>query len=193
MIIAGTVPIVICGVLFKDAIETTLRSLYVVATAMIVLALLLALAEISLRRRVRALKRQKQLTDITWSDALAIGAAQALALVPGSSRSGVTIMAGLFGGMSREAAARFSFLLSLPSVLAAGVFELYSARSELLASSQDVAMLAVASLAALVSGYAAIAFLLYYLRTHTTYLFIAYRLLLGGLLFYLLAAGRLAP
>jgi undecaprenyl-diphosphatase len=193
MIIAGTVPIVVCGVLFKDAIETTLRSLYVVATAMIVLAMLLAVAEMAVRRRVRARKPQRQLADITWTDAVAIGAAQALALVPGSSRSGVTIMAGLFGGMSREAAARFSFLLSLPSVLAAGLFELYSARSELLASSQDLAMLVVASLAALVSGYAAIAFLLYYLRTHTTYLFVVYRLLLGGLIFYLLAAGRLAP
>jgi len=193
MIIAGTVPIVVCGLLFKNHIETTLRSLYVVATALVVLAVFLALAESVVRRRARARIRPKQLADITWTDVLGTGAAQALALVPGSSRSGVTITAGLFAGMSRETAARFSFLLSLPSVLAAGVYELYAARGELLGSAQDVAALAVATVAALVSGYAAIAFLLYYLRTHTTYVFVAYRLLLGGLLFYLLADGRLSP
>ncbi|MEX0678708.1 MAG: undecaprenyl-diphosphatase UppP [Pirellulales bacterium] len=193
MIIVGTVPIVACGLVFRGHIETTFRSLYVVALALVALAVALALAEMLVRGRARAGKRQKQLADITWTDALATGAAQALALVPGSSRSGVTITAGLFAGMSREAAARFSFLLSLPSVLAAGVFELYAARSEVLGSSKDVAALVVATAAALVSGYAAIAFLLYYLRTHTTYVFVAYRLLLGGLLLYLLAAGRLAP
>lgn len=193
MIIVGTVPIVACGLLFKDHIETTLRSLYVVATALIVLAVLLAMAEAVVHHRARAHRRSKQLTEITWTDVMITGVAQAMALVPGSSRSGVTITAGLFAGMSRETAARFSFLLSLPSVLAAGVYELYAAQGELLASSQDVAALAVATVAALVSGYAAIAFLLYYLRTHTTYVFVAYRLLLGGLLFYLLADGRIAP
>jgi undecaprenyl-diphosphatase len=193
MIIAGTVPIVVCGLAFKDSIETTLRSLYVVATALIVLALLLAIAEMLVWRRARSGRPQKHLADVTWTDALATGAAQALALVPGSSRSGVTITAGLFVGMSRESAARFSFLLSLPSVLAAGLFELYGARDELLGSQQDVAALVVATVAALASGYGAIAFLLYYLRTHTTYVFVAYRLLLGGLIFYLLAAGRVAP
>ena len=193
MIIVGTVPIVVCGLAFKDAIETTLRSLYVVATALIVLAALLAVAEWAVRRRVAARRQPKQLADITWSDVVTTGVAQAMALVPGSSRSGVTITAGLFVGMSRETAARFSFLLSLPSVLAAGVYQLYAARSELFGSTQDVAALVVATVAALVSGYAAIAWLLYYLRTHTTYLFIVYRLLLGGLLFYLLADGRVAP
>jgi undecaprenyl-diphosphatase len=193
MMIVGTVPIVVCGLLFQQAIETTLRSLYVVAAALVVLALLLALAEVFVHLRVRARKRPRQLAEITWSDACVTGLAQALALVPGSSRSGVTITAGLFAGLSRETAARFSFLLSLPSVLAAGVYELYSARESLLASSQDVAALLVATLAALASGYAAIAFLLYYLRTHTTYVFVVYRLLVGGLLYYLLSAGRLVP
>lgn len=193
MIIAGTVPIVVCGLLFQHSIETTLRSLYVVAAALVALAILLALAEVVVQARVRARERQRQLADITWRDALVTGLAQALALVPGASRSGVTITAGLFAGLSREAAARFSFLLSLPSVLAAGVYEFYSARESLLASGQDLAALVVATLAALASGYAAIAFLLYYLRTHTTYVFVVYRLLLGGLLFYLLASGRVAP
>jgi undecaprenyl-diphosphatase len=193
MIIVGTVPIVVCGLAFKDHVETTLRSLYVVAGALVVLAVLLAAAEMFVHARVRAHRRPRQMEEVTWTDTVAIGLAQALALVPGSSRSGVTITAGLFAGLSREAAARFSFLLSLPSVLAAGVFEMYAARDSLLASSQDVAALLVATVAALVSGYAAIAFLLYYLRTHTTYLFVAYRLALGGLLFWLLATGRLAP
>lgn len=193
MIVAGTVPIVVCGLAFKDHIESTLRSLYVVAAALIALAVLLALAEMLVHARVRARKRQRQLDEITWTDTWVIGLAQVLALVPGSSRSGVTITAGLFAGLSRETAARFSFLLSLPSVFAAGMYELYSARDALLGSRQDIAALVVATLAALVSGYLAIAFLLYYLRTHTTYVFVFYRLFLGGLIFYLLWSGRLVP
>ncbi len=191
MMIAGTVPIVVCGLAFKDQIETTLRSLYVVAGAMIGLALLLALAETRVRLQVRTGRPQKDLKDITWTDALVTGLAQALALVPGSSRSGVTIMAGLFAGMSRETAARFSFLLSLPSVLAAGIYQLYRARGELMSTQDDVMALAVATLVSGVVGYASIAFLLRYLKTHTTMIFIAYRLLLGGLIFYWLSTGRL--
>lgn len=193
MMIAATVPIVVCGVAFKSQIESTLRSLYVVAGAMVGLAIMLALAEALVRRRVRHGFRQKQLDQVTWPDALVTGLAQCLALVPGSSRSGVTIMAGLFAGLSRETAARFSFLLSLPSVLAAGMFQLYQSRGELLATSQDVAALAVATIASGIVGYASIAFLLAYLKRHTTYLFIIYRLLVGGLIFYGLAVGTLAP
>ncbi len=192
MMIVGTLPIVVCGLLFKDAIETTLRSLYVVATALIVLAVILAAAEIFMRVQIRAGKRRRHLDEITWRDALVVGAAQALALVPGSSRSGVTITAGLFTGLSRETAARFSFLLSLPSVLAAGVYQLYSEREALLGSQQDVVAVVVATLAALVSGYASIAFLLYYLKTHTTYLFVVYRIVLGALILYWLSAGSLS-
>jgi undecaprenyl-diphosphatase len=193
MMIAGTLPIVVCGLLFKDSIETTLRSLYVVAGALIVLALLLAAAEMHLKRQAKAGKHLKQLDEITWPEAIVIGLAQALALVPGSSRSGVTITAGLFAGLSRDTAARFSFLLSLPSVLAAGVYQLYSEREALLGSQDDVVALAVATLAALISGYASIAFLLYYLKTHTTYVFVGYRIALGVLILYWLSTGRLAP
>jgi undecaprenyl-diphosphatase len=193
MMIAGTLPIVVCGLLFKDSIETTLRSLYVVAGALIVLALLLAAAEMYLKRQAKAGKHLKQLDEITWPEAIVIGLAQALALVPGSSRSGVTITAGLFAGLSRDTAARFSFLLSLPSVLAAGVYQLYSEREALLGSQDDVVALAVATLAALISGYASIAFLLYYLKTHTTYVFVGYRIALGVLILYWLSTGRLAP
>lgn len=191
MMIVGTVPIVICGLAFKDQIETSLRSLYVVAAAMIGLALLLAAAEVWVRARQRRGIAQKQLDQITWGDTLCTGLAQALALVPGSSRSGVTITAGLFAGMSRETAARFSFLLSLPSVFAAGAYQLYKARGELLATGQDVAALLVATVASLVVGYLSIAFLLSYLKTHTTYIFVAYRLLLGGLICYWLSVGVL--
>ena len=192
MMIVGTVPIVVCGLLFKDAIETTLRSLYIVAGALIVLAILLAAAEMFMKAQAKARKHQKLLAETTWTDAIAIGFAQAMALVPGSSRSGVTITAGLFAGLSRDTAARFSFLLSLPSVLAAGVYQLYSAREALLSSQENVVALAVATLAALISGYASIAFLLYYLKTHTTYLFVVYRVALGLLILYWLANGSLS-
>jgi undecaprenyl-diphosphatase len=193
MMIAATVPIVVCGLAFKRRIETELRSLYVIATALVVLAVLLAAAEAYAAWRARRVHRQKELSDITWGDALGVGLAQALALVPGSSRSGVTIMAGLFAGMTRETAARFSFLLSLPSVFAAGIYQLHSAREHLLGSADSVAELVVATLVSLVVGYASIAFLLGYLKRHGTYVFIAYRLLLGGLLFYWLAQGALQP
>ncbi len=191
MMIVGTLPIVICGLLFKDAIETTLRSLYVIAGALIGLALLLALAEAKLRRAVQAGRRPKELADITWGDAILVGSAQAMALVPGSSRSGVTITAGLFGGLSRETAARFSFLLSLPSVLAAGLFQLYKARAELLSTQEDMLGIAVCTVISGLVGYASIAFLLSYLKTHSTYLFIGYRLALGALLLYWLWRGTL--
>jgi undecaprenyl-diphosphatase len=192
MMIVGTVPIVVCGLLFKDAIETTLRSLYVVAGALIVLALLLAAAEMYMKARAKAGKHQKLLDEITWPEAIAIGLAQTMALVPGSSRSGVTITAGLFAGLSRDTAARFSFLLSLPSVLAAGVYQLYSEREALLGSQENIVALAVATLAALISGYASIAFLLYYLKTRTTFVFVFYRIALGCLILYWLASGSLA-
>ncbi len=191
MMIVGTLPIVICGLAFKDQIETSLRSLYVVATALIGLAVVLAVAEVWVRARQRRGIAEKHLDQITWGDAVFTGLAQALALIPGSSRSGVTITAGLFAGMSRETAARFSFLLSLPSVFAAGAYQLYKARGELLATGQDAAALVVATVASLIVGYLSIVFLLAFLRTHTMYVFVAYRLLLGGLIYYWLSVGVL--
>jgi undecaprenyl-diphosphatase len=192
MMIVATVPIVVCGLLLKDAIETTLRSLYVISAALIGLAVLLAIAEVRVKRQVQAGVSPRLLANITWFDALVVGLAQALALIPGSSRSGVTITAGLFSGLSRDTAARFSFLLSLPSVLAAGVYQLLAARESLLGSQQDTTALVVATLAALISGYASIAFLLHYLKTHTTYLFVVYRIALGMAILYWLSTGSLA-
>jgi undecaprenyl-diphosphatase len=193
MMIIATVPIVVCGLAFKDAIENELRSLYVIAAAMIGLALVLAAAELLVRFRVRRGIAQKSMEDVTWRDAVVTGLAQALALVPGTSRSGVTITACLFQGLARDTAARFSFLLSLPAIFAAGVYELIKERHALLGSSHDVAALAVCTLASGVVGYASIAFLLRFLRTHTTGVFIAYRLILGGLILYWLYLGTLQP
>jgi undecaprenyl-diphosphatase len=181
MIVVATIPIVVCGLLFEDHIESTLRSLYVVATTMIVLALVLAIAERYLQWRVGRRLPLKEVSGATWRDAVAIGLAQALALVPGTSRSGATITAGLFCGFSREAAARFSFLCSLPSIFAAGVYELYKERAALFATQGDTANLAVATIVSGVVGYWSIGFLLRLLRTRTTLPFIVYRLALGAL------------
>ncbi len=188
MIAVGTIPVVVVGLLFKRHIETTLTGLSVIAGAMIGLAVVLALAEWLTKRR-QVLRDMKQ---VGWRDAIVIGCAQAVALIPGSSRSGCTITGGLFLGLNRETAARFSFLLSLPAILAAGIFELFEARHELLATQEHIHHLVAATVVAGLVGYASIAFLLGYLKNHTTWLFIIYRLALGALLFALVAAGRLS-
>ncbi|MBL8793201.1 MAG: undecaprenyl-diphosphatase UppP [Planctomycetia bacterium] len=193
MMILGTVPIVICGLLFQRYIKTTFRSLYVIAFALIGLALVLAVAEAYLKRRQQAGKKLKELHDLGWNEALGVGFAQAVALIPGSSRSGTTMTGGLFLGLSRETAARFSFLLSFPSVLAAGIKELIDERHVLLASQENLVNLIAATVVSGIVGYASIAFLIGFLKRHTTYIFIIYRLLLGGVLLYLLWSGNLAP
>ncbi|MBM4049004.1 MAG: undecaprenyl-diphosphatase UppP [Planctomycetes bacterium] len=186
MICAGTVPIVVVGLAFRKYIEHHWRSLYVIAGAMIGLALVLALAEWLERRR----RRLREMNELGWLDAIVVGCFQAIALVPGSSRSGCTIAGGLFLGMKRDTAARFSFLLSLPAVFAAGVFELKELRHANVAGWTNTI---VATVVAFVLGYASIAFLLGYLRRHTTWVFILYRLALGALLLAALAAGTLQP
>jgi undecaprenyl-diphosphatase len=188
MIAVGTIPVVALGLLFKKRIEHDWRSLYIIAAAMIGLAIVLAVAE-WLERRRKALRGMEQ---VGWLDAIVVGLAQAVALIPGSSRSGCTITGALFMGLNRETAARFSFLLSLPAVFAAGMFELIKARHELLATQEHVHDLVAATFVSFVVGYASIAFLLGYLKRHTTWLFIIYRLALGGLLLALLFAGRLS-
>jgi undecaprenyl-diphosphatase len=191
MIALGTLPIVVCGLLFKDHIETTLRSLYIVSAALAVVALLLAAAEWWTQRRRAAGDLGRDVHEVGWLDAMIVGLAQAAALVPGTSRSGATILGGLCCGLTREAAARFSFLLSIPSILAAGIFKLIEARNELLSSADDVAKLGVALLVTAVVGYATIPWLLGYLRKRTTLVFIVYRLLLAVLLFSLLFSDRI--
>jgi undecaprenyl-diphosphatase len=190
MIVAGTVPIVVFGLLLEKHIKGPLRSLYVIAAAAIGLAVILAAAEV--RSRLEQTKgRLKGLGQVGWGDSLLVGFAQVLALIPGASRSGVTITGGLFAGLSRATAARFSFLLSLPAVFGAGVHQLWKERRELLSTQEGVVNLVIATVVSGVVGYAAIAFLLHYLKTHTTYLFILYRLALGAALLALLWGGVL--
>lgn len=174
-VIVGSIPIVVLGLAFKDLIEgEATKQLPLIASSLIGLAVLLWIAE-----RVATFK--KSIADITWRDAIIIGFAQSIALIPGSSRSGTTITAGLFTGLQRDAAARFSFLLSIPAVFGSGILEFY--HSVGLLSSDELTTLAAATLAAGISGYAAIAFLLRFLRTHSTVVFIIYRILLGLALF----------
>jgi undecaprenyl-diphosphatase len=188
MIAGGTVPIVVLGLLFKHHIETTLRSLYVIAAAMAGVAVLLAIAEWYIARRRAA---GREIESVNWRDAMIVGFAQACALVPGTSRSGATILGGLSSGLSREAAARFSFLLSIPAVFAAGVLELAKNRHEIVASGDQATKLIVAIIVAGIVGYATIPWLLGYLRTRSMWLFIVYRLLLAAALVGLLQSGRL--
>jgi undecaprenyl-diphosphatase len=170
-------------------IEHDWRSPYVISAAMAGLALVLAFAEWRVLVRSRAHVKLKTMQDLGWMDALLVGMAQAVALVPGSSRSGVTITGGLLVGMDRPTSARFSFLLSLPAVFAAAVKELYDERHKLLHSQQDVLNLVLATVISGVIGYASIAFLLRYLKTHTTWVFILYRLALAAILLVLVYKG----
>jgi undecaprenyl-diphosphatase len=193
MIAAGTLPIIVCGVAFRSQIKTTLRSLYVMAAALAAVAVLLALAEWLIAQRRKRGVEGRDVGEIGWRDSIIVGFAQAAALVPGTSRSGATILGGLCSGLTRASAARFSFLLSIPSIFAAGVFELIEARAQLLSSSTDALKLAVALVVTAVVGYATIPWLLALLRKRTTLVFVAYRLLLAGLLVFLLVSGRIAP
>ena len=193
MIVAGTLPIVILGILFKSEIETSLRSLYWISGALIGLAIVLSLAEKRIRSTLKKGLPLKSIDEIGWTEALLIGLAQSVALIPGSSRSGVTISGGLFLHLDRETAARFSFLLSLPSVLAAALLQLYQTWHIIAASTENMTNILAATLAAGIVGYASIAFLINYLKNHTTNIFIAYRLVAGAAILYLVTTGVLQP
>jgi undecaprenyl-diphosphatase len=184
-IVLGTIPIGIFGVLFKDQIETGARDLYVIGVALIVLGLVLLVAE-------QVGTRERSIEQIRTKDGFAIGLAQALALVPGVSRSGATITAGLFMGLDRTAAARFSFLLSVPAVVLSGLLELGSILSGEEGETASAFGLVVATFLAFVSGYASIAFLLRFLTSHSTRIFVAYRVTLGALVLVLVSAGAIS-
>jgi undecaprenyl-diphosphatase len=188
-IVVGTVPAVAAGALFKHQIKEVLYNTPFIAAAAVVFALLLMAAEMWSKRRANRGLAGRPEEDITWADAIFIGCFQALALIPGASRSGTTITAGLFVGLSRPAAARFSFLLSLPSILGAGLKEMYDDRKELFASGDEVLKLVVGAAVAGVVGYLSIAWLLGYLKRHPTYVFVVYRLLFAAVLIGLLAAN----
>lgn len=180
LIILGTAPIGVIGILAKRLIEgEETKNPLLIGASLIVWALLLWAADRFGRQRL-------EMADLGWRQALIVGVAQVFALIPGSSRSGTTITGALFAGMSRETAARFSFLLSIPAIGASGLFELGEA-VHLLDEAHRLHLFVATAVSAVV-GYASIAFLLNYLRQHTTTVFVVYRILLG--LIVLIVASR---
>jgi undecaprenyl-diphosphatase len=179
LVIIGTIPISVLGLLLQHQIETVARNLWLIATTMIVFGVLLGVAE-------RLGKQKVDLERVTFTQGIGMGLAQALALIPGVSRSGGTITAGLFLGLTRPAAVRLSFLLAIPAVVASGLFELPDV---LTPGGPSGLQMVVATAIAFGVGYAAIAWLLRYIEHHSVYLFVWYRLALGAVLFAALGAG----
>jgi undecaprenyl-diphosphatase len=182
-VIIGTIPICILGLFFKDEIRSGVRNLWVVATALIVFSAVIALAE-------RLGRQSRHIGQLTWRDAVIVGVAQTLALVPGVSRSGATISAGLFLGLERELAARFGFLLAIPAVFASGLFSLPDAFHPVCEGmSATGPQLLVATVIAFVVGLSAVAWFLRFLVRHSMYWFVGYRLAAGAGVLILLATG----
>lgn len=182
-VILGSVPVVLVGIALKDVIETEFRNLWIIGGTLIGLGLVLGLAE-----RVGRLTRP--MTDIGWRTAVLMGLAQALSVVPGVSRSGATISMGLFLGFEREAATRFAFLLAIPAVVGAGIFELPTALSG--DNAFTPAETLVATVVSFAVGYASIAWLLRYVSTRSYTPFVVYRVALGASVLALLSTGALS-
>ena len=178
-IILGTIPISIIGLAFKDTIENQFRTLELIGTALIVFSFFMLAAE-------RRSRRDRELDDLTVRDAVLIGCAQALALVPGVSRSGATITAGLFLDFERTTAARYSFLLSVPAVVLSGLFEM---RHIVDGGGAPVGATILATILAFISGYASIAWLLRWVAHHSIGVFATYRIVLGAVVLALAAAN----
>jgi undecaprenyl-diphosphatase len=179
-LILATIPVGVFGLIFSHQIETGARNLWLIASTLIGLAVLLAAAE-------KVGKRDRGEEEITTVDAAVVGTAQALALIPGASRSGTTITAGLFRGLTREAAARFSFLLSIPAVVLSGAYEAVTSHD----NTPGVGLTGLALVFAFVVGLASIHWLMRWLANHSTFIFIYYRIALGVLLIVLLSTGVL--
>ena len=186
LIITGSVPIVVLGLLFKDSIETTFRDLRIVAIALVAFSLILLWAD-------RVGRKKLELPDLSPRHGIVYGLAQALALIPGVSRSGGTITAGLFLGYSREAAARYSFLLAIPAVLGSGCYEAYGALKGTGGTGVDWAPTILATVIAFFVGLLVITWLLRYLNRGSFTPFVVYRVLLGLLVLALVAVGVLDP
>ncbi|GLY24409.1 undecaprenyl-diphosphate phosphatase [Micromonospora echinospora] len=186
-VIVGSIPIGAFGFLFKDQIQTAARNLWLVATTLIVFAFVLAFAEYWGRQT-------RTLENFRMKDGVVMGLAQAMALIPGVSRSGGTLTAGLFLNLTREAAARYSFLLAIPAVVMSGVFSLGDVFAPAApgTSVPSVAQMVVATVIAFAIGYAAIAWLLRYVAHHTLYVFVLYRVALGTLVLALLMTGTIS-
>lgn len=185
LVIIGSIPIGTIGILFKDFIEGSgTKNLWIIATMLIAIALLLLFAE-------AVGKKRKDIRHLGLWDAILMGFCQVLALMPGASRSGSTIMGGLLAGEKRETAARFSFLLSIPAITASGLLELRQALKIL--PPESFMPLLVGTLVSCVVGYASIWFLLAYLKRRSTLVFVVYRIVLGVTLLILLWQGVLSP
>src|SRR3954454_1678628 len=184
-IVLGTIPIGIFGLAFKHDIEHGARSLYLIGTVLIVFGLVMLAAD-------RTARQTRKLEEMTPRDGLLVGAAQALALVPGVSRSGATISAGLFAGLTREAAARYSFLLSTPAIVLAALLELKGIVDGSEHTGASTSDLIVATFFAFVVGYWSISFLLRFVTRHGLVPFVVYRVLLGALVLALTAGGAIS-
>jgi undecaprenyl-diphosphatase len=183
-VIVGSLPIVVLGILFQEQIRTVARNLWLIGTTLVVLGIVLGIAD-------RVGRHQRVIADLNGRHAVLLGVAQAAALIPGVSRSGATISMGLFLGYERAAAARYAFLLAIPAVIGAGLFELREIpKGESLYGPGPTAL---ATVAAFVVGYAAIAWLLRYVSTHSYLPFVVYRIALGSTVLVLLGAGVLTP
>lgn len=183
-IILGTIPIVVLGLLFQDQIEGTLRSLWFVAIMLIVFGILLGIAD-------RIGRKQRPLDQLTWKHGLGFGFAQALALIPGVSRSGGTITAGLLMGYTREAAARYSFLLAIPAVFGSGFYQLFKALKAP-ADSTPMGLTIIATIVAFVIALFVIGLFMQYISKRSFMPFVVYRVLLGIAIIVLLSTGVLS-
>ncbi len=183
-IVLGTIPIAIVGIVFKDQIENNVRTLSLVAIVMILFSFVLMAADLKGAQ-------DRDVKELTLKDGIIIGLFQALALIPGVSRSGSTISGGLFLGLNRESATRYSFLLSVPAVVLSGLFELRHI-GDSTGASVGIGPTAIATVLAFISGYFAIAFLLRFVRTHNFSVFVIYRVAVGVLMLVLLATGAVS-
>lgn len=172
-IVLGTIPISIIGFALKDQIENQFRTLELIGAALIAFSAVMWLAD---RKADETAGRARDIHQITMRDGIVIGFAQALALIPGVSRSGATMSFGLFQGFTREAAARYSFLLSVPAVVLSGLFELRKVGD---GTGAGAGATAIATIFAFIFGYLSIAWLLKYIRTHTFEIFVRYRVVVG--------------
>jgi len=183
-IVLGTIPISIVGIVFKDQIENNVRTLSLVAIVMILFSFVLMAADLKGAQ-------DRDVKELTLKDGIIIGLFQALALIPGVSRSGSTISGGLFLGLNRESATRYSFLLSVPAVVLSGLFELRNI-GDSTGASVGIGPTVIATVLAFISGYFAIAFLLRFVRTHNFSVFVVYRVAVGVLMLVLLATGAVS-
>jgi undecaprenyl-diphosphatase len=190
LVVFGTIPIVVVGFLARDLVRGEARQIELVAVMMVVVAVAMGAAEWVTRRRAqRGETGRDGVEAVTFRDGITMGFAQVLALVPGTSRSGVTIVSGVFSGLDRATAARFSFLLSLPAISAAAMLEAWQQREAIFGTRDDAAAIAIGTLTAMVVGYASIRWLLAMLTRHTLWPFVIYRVLLAGALTAMLFAG----